>query len=78
MQVQEGKYHTTSVKLSIDIKKIEVETQKNHFEDALIINSGKTQFFYIKTNGELVLPVNIRGPSESGKLIYSTLKPIKK
>lgn len=60
-----------------DIKKIEVETQKTYFEDALIINSGKTHFFYNKTNGELVLPVNIRGLSESGKLIYSTLKPIK-
>lgn len=55
-----------------NIKKIEVETRKNFFEDALIISSGDARFFLTRSDGELELPVNIRGFSETGKLIYST------
>lgn len=57
-----------------NIKKIEVETQKKFFEDALIISSGETRFFFARASGEVVLPVNIKGFSETGKLIYSTVK----
>lgn len=60
------------------IKKIEVEIQRNFFEDALIISSGKAHFFFAKVDGELVMPANIRGFSENGELIYSTIKPTKK
>ncbi len=56
------------------IKKIEVETQKKLFEDALIISSGETRFFFAKESGEVVLPINIKGFSETGELIYSTVK----
>lgn len=48
-----------------NIKKIEVETQKNIFEDALIISSGEDRFFLTRSDGELELPVNIRGFSET-------------
>ncbi|MFJ7825717.1 hypothetical protein [Psychrobacillus sp. NPDC096623] len=60
-----------------EIRNIEIETQKNSFESALLINSGQTRFFYLKLNGEVVMPININGFSETGKLIYSTIKPIK-
>lgn len=62
-----------------EIKKIEIETQKNFFESALLIISGQTRFFYLKLDGEVevVMPININGYSETGKLIYSTIKPIK-
>jgi hypothetical protein len=57
-----------------NIKKIEVETQKNIFENALLINSEETRFFYVRSEEKVVLPVNIRGFSKSGKLIHSTYK----
>ena len=57
-----------------DIKQIKAETEKNFFEDALIINSGENRFFLAISNGELVLPVNIKGYSNTGELIYSTVK----
>lgn len=60
-----------------EIKKIEIETQKDFFESALIINSGQTRFFYLKLDGEVVMPTNINGFSATGKLIYSTFKPFK-
>ena len=60
-----------------DIKKIEVETYRDSFEDALIINTEYGEFFLSRADGELVMPVNIRGLTETGKLIYSTVKPIK-
>lgn len=60
--------------INLNIKKVEVETQKNFFEDALIISSGEDRFFLTRTNRELQMPVNIRGYSETGKLIYSTSK----
>jgi len=60
-----------------EIKKIEIETQKKFFESALVINSGQTRFFYLKLDEEVVMPININGFSETGKLIYSTIKPIK-
>ena len=58
--------------LNSDIKKIEVETKRGNFEKALIINAEVSRFFYIKSEEEVVLPVNIRGFSETGELIYST------
>ena len=54
------------------IKRIEVETKKDFLEDALIISSGETRFFFAKSSGDLVMPINIRGFSHTGKLIYST------
>lgn len=60
------------------IKRIEVETKKDFLEDALIISSEESRFFYVRSEGELVMPPNIRGFSENGELIYSTIKPTKK
>ncbi|HWL23696.1 MAG TPA: hypothetical protein VNR38_08095 [Ureibacillus sp.] len=57
------------------IKRIEVETQKNSFEVAKIISSEKARFFFIKSNGEMLMPINISGYSETGELIYSTNNP---
>ncbi|WP_100333978.1 hypothetical protein [Bacillus alkalisoli] len=48
------------------------ELKRGIFEKALIINAGGSRFFYIKSEEEVVLPVNIRGFSETGELIYST------
>lgn len=59
------------------IKRIEVETKKGFFEDALIVNSVGAQFFFVKSDYEMLMPVNIRALSETGELIYSTIKPIK-
>ncbi|WP_274307451.1 hypothetical protein [Solibacillus daqui] len=60
------------------IKRIEVETKKDFYEDALIISYEESRFFFVKSDGEMVMPVNIRGYSETGELIHSTIKPIKK
>ena len=57
-----------------NIKRVEVETQENFFEDALIISLEDARFFFAKSSVELVMPVNIRGFSDTGKLIYSTVK----
>ncbi|MEK4425699.1 hypothetical protein [Solibacillus sp. FSL K6-1523] len=57
-----------------NIKKIEVETQKNVFKEAHIISDGKTQFFYAKAEGEIFMPVNIKGFSELGIMNYSSVK----
>ena len=59
------------------IKRIEVETKKGFFEDALIINDGGARFFFVKSDHEMLLPVNIRAFSETRELIYSTIKPVK-
>ena len=59
------------------IKKIEVETKKDFFEEALIIYDWGTKFFFIKSDHEMLMPVNIRAFSETGQLIYSTIKPIR-
>lgn len=60
--------------LNPNIKKIEVEIQKNFFEDALIINIGETRLFFAESEGDILMPVNIRGFSETGNLIYSSIK----
>ena len=60
------------------IKRIEVEAKKDFLEDALIISSEEFRFFYVRSESKLVMPVNIRGFTETGELIYSTIKPIKK
>ncbi|RPF55399.1 hypothetical protein [Aquisalibacillus elongatus] len=57
-----------------NIKDIKVETQVNTFEDALLFNLEEARFFFVKSEEKVVSPVNIRGFSESGKLIYSTFK----
>jgi hypothetical protein len=56
------------------IKGIEVETKKDYLEDALIISSNELRFFYVRSNRGMVMPVNIRGYSETGELIYSTIE----
>ena len=58
--------------INSDIKKIEVETKRGNFEKALIINAEGSRFFYFKSEEQVVTPVNIRGFSEFGELIYST------
>jgi len=54
-------------------KRIEVETKKDFVENALIISSDELRFFYLSTDSEIVIPV-IRGYSETGELIYSTIE----
>lgn len=56
------------------IDRIEVETKKNVFEDALIFSPQGLQFFFVKSEEDMFLPVNIRAFSETGELIYSTVK----
>ncbi|MEK4131183.1 hypothetical protein [Solibacillus sp. FSL W8-0372] len=56
------------------IYRIEVETKKNVFEDALIFSPQGLRFFFIKSDEDMFLPVNIRAFSEAGELIYSTVK----
>lgn len=58
------------------IKRIEVETKKGFFEDALIINNEGARFFFVKSDYEMLMPVNIQAFSDTGELIYSTIKPI--
>ncbi|MGN7478608.1 hypothetical protein ACTHOQ_12200 [Solibacillus silvestris] len=58
------------------INRIEVETKKDFFEDALIISDGGAQFFFVESEDEMLMPVNIRAFTETGELIYSTIKPI--
>lgn len=56
------------------IKKIEVETEENFFEDALILHTGDARFFLTRSTKKLKMPVNIRGFSEEGTLIHATMK----
>lgn len=60
------------------ITKIEVETKKDIYEDALIINAEGTRFFYLKLDGDPVMPVHIKGFTDDGELIHDTVKPVKK
>lgn len=57
------------------ITRIEVETQKGFFEDAILISTEEGRFFFAKSNSDIVTPLNIRGFSKTGELIYSTIKP---
>ena len=57
-----------------EIKEIEVETKRDVFEKALLINAEGSRFFYIKSEEKVILPVNIRGYAETGELIYTTYK----
>ena len=56
------------------IKKIEVETEENFFEEALILHTGDARFFLMRSSKVLKMPVNIRGFSENGTLIQATMK----
>ena len=56
-----------------EIQKITAETSENPAEDLPIITSNGIRFFFKKVHGEFLLPVNIRGFSNSGELRYSTL-----
>lgn len=60
--------------LNPSITKIEVETSKNSFEEALIIDTGEARFYLVQSDGALFLPFHIRAFSTSGELIYSTVK----
>ncbi|MEQ6389710.1 hypothetical protein RZN22_10330 [Bacillaceae bacterium S4-13-58] len=55
------------------IQDIKIETQTNSFESAPIINVQSARFFFLKSEDPVVMPVNIRAYSKSGKLIYTTL-----
>jgi hypothetical protein len=57
-----------------NIKQIKVESKENLLENAIIINSDETRYFLLKSDEKVVLPVNIRGFSDSGELIYSTYR----
>ncbi|MBU8906268.1 hypothetical protein [Desertibacillus haloalkaliphilus] len=72
---EEGAYYFGQI-INPDIKKIQVVTKKNSFENALIMSAEGTRFFFIKSEEELVMPVNIKGFSKNGKLIYSSFKQV--
>lgn len=55
------------------IQKIDVETKQDFYEEVPIITTNGKRFFFKKVKGKLVLPVNIRGLSETGAVVYSTL-----
>ncbi|MBM7661099.1 hypothetical protein JOC85_001871 [Bacillus mesophilus] len=56
------------------IQEIKIEIEKDIFENALVIDTGGARFFFLKSERQTLLPINIRGHSESGILIYSTVK----
>ncbi len=60
------------------IQEIKVEIEKDIFENALIIETVENRFFFLKSEAPTLLPINIKGYSESGDLIYSTLKDLMK
>ena len=60
--------------LNPSIKKIEVETEKNFLEEALIISSGEIRFYLAESSNRLITPLNIRGFNDKGQLVHSTVK----
>ncbi|WP_078554321.1 hypothetical protein [Bacillus alkalicellulosilyticus] len=56
-----------------NIQEIKVKTEKDTFNNALIIDTNGKRFFYKKSDAPMELPINIRGNSESEDVIYSTL-----
>ncbi|MFJ5766243.1 hypothetical protein ACIP9C_12790 [Lysinibacillus sp. NPDC093210] len=59
-----------------EIVKITVETQRGIFENVPFIESAGQRFFLKRAEGSIFLPVNICGFSNSGELIYSSVKKI--
>ncbi|WP_456278997.1 hypothetical protein [Bacillus sp. AK128] len=56
------------------IQEVKVEIEKDIFDNAIIIDIGETHFFFLESEARTLLPININGFSESGDLIYSTIK----
>lgn len=56
-----------------EIDSISIETKKNFYEDTMIIFSNGNRYFFKFVKGKIIYPVNIRGNSKSGEVIYSTL-----
>lgn len=59
-----------------EIDKITLETKDGFFESVEFIKYEGIRFFLKRAEGHLVLPVNIRGFSKSGELIFSSVKKI--
>lgn len=57
-----------------EIDYITIETQDDFLESVQLIREGDLRFFFKRGEGPLVFPVNISGYSQSGELIYSSLK----
>ena len=55
------------------IQKIKIETTKNIYEYVPLIHTNGKRFFFKKVKGQLVIPVNIKGFSRSGKLLFSSI-----
>ncbi|GGM41416.1 hypothetical protein GCM10011351_29480 [Paraliobacillus quinghaiensis] len=55
------------------INKITVETKENFYEDVPLITSNENRFFFKKVNGQVITPINIKGFSNTGELLFSTL-----
>ncbi|WP_246939066.1 hypothetical protein [Bacillus pinisoli] len=55
------------------VQDVKVEIEKDIFKNALIINADENRFFFLKLDAPTLLPINIKGSSESGDLIYSTI-----
>ena len=57
-----------------EIDYITIETQDDFLESVQLIREEDLRFFFKRGEGPLVFPVNISGYSQSGELIYSSLK----
>lgn len=72
--IDEGKSYYFGQIINPKIQEIKVETEKDIYENALIIDTDENRFFFIESEKPMLSPINIRGSSESGNVIYSTLK----
>lgn len=55
------------------INKITVETKENFYKDVSLITANEYRFFFKKVKGQVITPTNIRGFSNTGELLFSTL-----
>ncbi|MGP4072960.1 hypothetical protein ACTWQB_10455 [Piscibacillus sp. B03] len=58
--------------LNPNLAAVEVEVQSNVYEDAKLFTTSENTFFYKKVNKPIHSPVNIKGITASGEVLYST------
>ncbi|MBE4910052.1 hypothetical protein IMZ08_18600 [Bacillus luteolus] len=56
----------------LQIFNVMIEIDKDIFENAIIIDTGETRFFFLKSEAPTLLPINVKGSSESGDFIFYT------
>ena len=71
---EEGKSYYFGQIINPKIQEIKVETEKDIYENASILDTNEDRFFFIESEKPMLLPINIRGRSKTGDVIYSTLK----